>query len=600
MAAILAMVLFSCVESAPAGPVVSLIPAEAIAAVVVESPYKFYAAAEEFWKAAGLDKALGSDLQGLLKKSVPASDQALQVLDFARPWALAVLPGSGGKKTRQVVYLPYRSKPEDLVAKMFGSGSLTLVANAKGYVALSDSEGELSFPPAKSADLSRLSRYPASSIKLWGDPAAIRRATSDSYKPIAEAVRSFVTPPPAAAGLGDPKAATRALGELGLSLLAQLGLADGALEAGASGLTLRGGAAAKAGSDLQKALAAASLSPSALDWAAQVSAASMYGYSWSMDPSLAAGLYGRMMEPLFGSLGLPADIAARASSLQAKWSRAAGSRGAMSMDMDIDAKALAAAKDIKDDDPAAVSGFIKKMLKLKLDLFQEVKDEAGYRALLKGLSADADLLAFSKAYGQALGIAFGIKNQDKKDGAFAYGELGLDFKVVDASKLGGGSDSATVGAVESALAAVGSLAATRWTISGGRFVATSGDLAALKSLAGRKAADKSLASAPSFAAFAKTMPPKTLMVGSLSMRKLMLMVKDILAVSAPQATGMPDPELFGSWYSYMAVDARALSPGFEAGMLIPASDVGALVKSGGALFKSLSSGGGKAGGDGGE
>ena len=53
---------------------------------------------------------------------------------------------------------------------------------------------------------------------------------------------------------------------------------------------------------------------------------------------------------------------------------------------------------------------------------------------------------------------------------------------------------------------------------------------------------------------------------------------------------MPDPSLFGSWYSYFAIDAPvavpgpATGPGIEAGILIPASDIGAIVHSSGALF----------------
>ena len=139
-AAILAAVMSaSCVESAPGGPLTTLIPSDAIAAVVAESPYKLYAAAEQFWKAAGLDKTVGSDLQTLLQKNVPGFDQALQVLDFARPWALAVLPSDDPKKTREVLYIPYRSNPDDFIGKLFGSGAMQVVADAKGYLALSDS-----------------------------------------------------------------------------------------------------------------------------------------------------------------------------------------------------------------------------------------------------------------------------------------------------------------------------------------------------------------------------------------------------------------------------------------------------------------------------
>jgi hypothetical protein len=99
------------------------------------------AAAEAFWKAAGLD----------------VSAEALQILDFVRPWALAMLPSNEPgepSKTRQVLYIPLRSKSDDLV-KRFGLGSMKLIANSNGYAALSADEGELSFPASDIGALAR-------------------------------------------------------------------------------------------------------------------------------------------------------------------------------------------------------------------------------------------------------------------------------------------------------------------------------------------------------------------------------------------------------------------------------------------------------------
>jgi len=443
-AAVLAAVLSaSCVESAPAGPISTLIPSEAIAAIVVESPYKLYASAEEFWKSAGLAATVGSDLQGLLQKSVPNSSQAADALDFARPWALAVVPGdsgaSGAKKTRELIYIPFRSAPEEIVGKL--AGSMKVVAKAKGYIVISDAEGQISFPPAKGADLSRLTRYSASAVKVWGDPAAIRRAASDGYKPIAEAVRRFVTEPPATAasakGPADPAAAAKALGDLGISLLAQLGLADASLELGSSGLTLRVAASAAMGSDLQKVLKVAASAPSALDWAGQIDSSALYGLAWSLDSGLTGGLYQRFSDSLYAGMGLGGDIAAKAAAMQAKWSKAGGPRGAMSLDLDVDAAALSGAKDLKTQDPAAVADFIKKAVRIKFDMFQDIKDEAAYRALLRGFATDPDYLAFSKSYAEAFGLSLAFNSQEKKDGAFSYGEFGMKLKVVEAGDIAG-------------------------------------------------------------------------------------------------------------------------------------------------------------------
>jgi hypothetical protein len=562
--------------------------------VVVESPYKLYAATEEFWKAAGLDRTTGSDLQDMLQKSVPDSAEALQALDFARPWALAVMPSSGPRKTREVLYIPYRSRPDDLVGKLFGSGSLRVIANAKGYIVLSDAEGELAFPPARGADLSRLSSYADSSLKLWGDPGAIKMASSDAYKPIDEAIRGFVTPPPPAPEGGrpvsDPKAAAKALGELGISLLGQLGLADAAIEPGASGLILRIGVSSKSGSDLQKALTAASLAPPVLDRAPSLRTDAMYGYAWSVDPTVVSGLYARLMESLVSSLGLPRDIAFRAAALQEKWAKRTGPRGAMSLDVDIDASAVSAAKDFKSEDPVAIADLIRKMIRVKFDFVQDVKDEASYRALVEGLATDPDYNALTKAYADAFGLSLSIKSQDEKDGAFSYGELGIGLKVVDSAKLAALGSESSKASTEAVLAALGSSVAARWTVSNGSFLATSGDAAALEALAARETAGGGSEADPAFAAFAKAVPAKTFAIGSLSVRKLMKAVSGILAASGSaggsSSPAMPDPSLFGSWYSYFAIDPRAPSPGLEAGFFIPASDIGALVRSGGAFFKS--------------
>jgi hypothetical protein len=600
----------SCIESGPAGPMATLVPADAIAAAIVESPYKLYAEAAKFWKAASLDEVAGGDIESGLLKAEPKLAKLAGLLDFARPWAIAVLPlsaseGGGDKKVRELIYIPYRDEKAQDSEELTGSSDLHLVAKASCYLVYSDIEGEIAFPPAKGADLSRLSRYPASSVKLWGDPMAIRRATADSYKPIHEALRSFVTDPAQAAS---GKASTKALEELLLAFLAQLDLADASVELGSSGMTLRLGASVTRGSDLQKALLVGALAPAALPGAALISSGSMYGFAWSMDPALAVGLSERMYGSLFSSLGLSseaeAEATASAKAIYAKWAKASGPSGAMSFDMDVDAAALASMGDLGADDAQAAALLLKKALRLRFDLFQDVKDEAAYRALLKGLATDPDYQALSKVYAEAFGLSFSMKSQDKKEGSFAYGELATDFEVVDSGKWdeqsegqGAQASSSSKEGSEAFLAALESLAGARWAISGGKFIATSGDVAALKALAARKAAPdarspSSLADDPAFAAFAKTMPPKQLFVGSFSMKRVMSLVESLSKASGDKdasLAGLPDSGLFGSWYSYLAIDSRGVSqaraPGLEMGLLVPAADIGALARSMDALSK---------------
>ena len=619
-AALAALLSFSCVESAPAGPIVQLIPQDALAAVVVESPYKLYAAAEEFWKASGFDKAAGGDLQGLLEKSLPPSSGALDALDFGRPWAVAILPAQtpaeasgsaegavGVKKTRTFVYIPYRSSPEELLKKLLGDSSLVSVAKAKGYIVLSDEGGQIRFPPAKGADLSRLKRFPASSVKLWADPIALRRATQDGFKPIADAARRFATDP-AGRRETDPAAMAAALADFGASFLSQLELADASFEPGAAGIVLRAGVSSAGGSELRETLASAASGPSALDWASLVASGSLFGASWSIDGQACRDLSRQLMEGLFAALGLPAEAAASASALQAEWAKAEGPRGAMNLDLDIDAEALAdlRGREPGSGDPADYSALLAKAFRLKFDLIREARDQAAYRTLLRGMGSDPDFLALSKAYAEAFGLSFSTTSRELKQGAFSYGELGFSLGVADEAKLsslgsGVGAFGSSPAAASTALRAFGAQLATRWTISQGRFAATNGDLAALKALSARKSAAKSLASEP---AFAKTMPPKPVFVGTLSLRKLMALSESSAAAAsssaadseapdaddsaghaAPPTPPALDPSSFGSWYTYLAVDARWGSPGLEAGIFIPASDLGAFVRSGAAPVK---------------
>jgi hypothetical protein len=595
-----AVVTVACVESVPAGPVIPLVPGNAIAAIVVESPYKLFSACEGFWKSAKLDQLIGSGLEDLLTKSVPNAEQAKQVLDFARPWALAALPTATPGKIDAVIYVPYRSDPDAFLAGILGSGStLKVVAKAKGYAMLAESQDVPAFPTAKSLDLKALARYPVGSVKLWGDVNAIYESTKDQYKPIEDAMRGFVTDP-SAAGTGgtglasNPEAMLKTFAELGMSLLKQLKTADAALVLNADGATVRVGASTVAGSELQKTLAKAGKGASALDWASQVDADAFYGLSWAMDPSSTTDFYKQFLNPLLSSLGLKKEVVNSIWAYQDKWMKAAGARGAMSFDFSVDPSAIAGASSMDPNDPAAVADFMKNLMSFKVDALMEVKDEAGYRALLKGYATDPDLKAFMKAYAELFGMEIAFTNADKKDGSFSYGEIGLSIKITDPTKLGvaEGIPESERASVEAALDAVSSMLRMRWAVSGGKCFVTTGEAAELKALAARKAAPKSIAADPSFVAFSKTIPQKPVLVLSMSMKKLMDMAGDV-AGAAGAAGGMQQNPLaglegLGNWYAYVSVDAASA---LELGYFVPASDIGAIVRFGIMMSSQAKSGG---------
>lgn len=582
-----ALVSVACVESAPAGPVLPLIPGNSIAAIVVESPYKLFAACDGFWKAAKLDQLVGSGLEELLAKSIPNAGEAAQVLDFARPWAMAVLPSDDPNKPNAVLYVPFRSKPDAFVEKILGAGSsLKIVAQAKGYAVLAEGDAAPAFPTAKALDLKALSRYPAGSIKLWGDVDALATLAKDGYKPIEDAMRGFVTDPADGAGSGgagalsDPEKALKSFADMGVSLLKQLKTADAALVLSADGFAIRAGATAVAGSELQKSLAKLGKAGSALDWAPQVDSEAFYGLSWAIDPAASADLSKQLMNPLLASLGLKKEAVNGILAYQDKWMKVSGARGAMSFDFSIDAAMIAKASGMGVDDPAIIADLVTKMMAFDVDAVMEVKNEAAYRALMKGYATDADLKAFMKAYEELFGIQMAFTSEDKKDGSFSYGDIGFSLKVTDPTKLGGATGELSESdklAMDSILNAVSSMIRMRWAVSGGKCFITTGESAALKALTTRKAAEKSLAAEPSFAAFSKTIPQKPVLVLSMSMKKLMGMIGDISSGASGGSAQNPLAGLegLGNWYGYLSADGSA---SLELGYFIPAADIGAIAQ----------------------
>ncbi|MDP3179784.1 MAG: hypothetical protein Q8M76_17880, partial [Spirochaetaceae bacterium] len=270
----LALTIAACVDSSPAGPVPSLVPADAFAAILVESPTGLYAAAERLWKAADLRS--GGTFAELVGSLLPDAQAVRESLDFARPWALAFAPAKpGSSKVRSLLYLPYRTEFDPYLAGI--ASSLTVVARASGYMVLSDVDASVEFPPRDGLDLSRLTRYPAASFKLWLDPVAAARRAAGGYDRIERSIRTFVTGQEPAS---DPVAA---MTDMLLAFIEQIPAADAALIPSARGLELRVGASIADGGELAQAFAAAAAMPSALDWADRIEPDRLYSYAWSID-----------------------------------------------------------------------------------------------------------------------------------------------------------------------------------------------------------------------------------------------------------------------------------------------------------------------------
>ena len=599
MVLVLALVLLlsTCVDMAPAGPVLSLVDANSVVAVVIDSPFKLFQALDAFWNAAGIQTVAGSDLGGFLGKNLPDVDAAQNALDFARPWALAVLPLSpGSKETRTIVYLPYRGQSTAYLNKLGAQGSMKLVTQASGYAVFATGDGPVEFPPSHPLDLRRLAAYPAASIKVWADPNLLRRLTMNEWKPMESAAHSFVSGTESGAG-----PALSALEEMGLSLLAQLHAADAAIVPDARGISFRVGATLVPGSQAERLVAEAAAAPSALDWTGQVRADALYGYSWSLEPSATGELYTALATPLLTALGVDSAASSHIAALETRWADAAGARGAAAFDMAIDMNALKGLGG-NQDDPGAISKAIAQGMKIDLELMQEVKDEPQVSRLMRGVGTDADLQAFRDVYRDKLGLDFQLTNSDMNEGPFAYGILRFDFKVTDAAKLSalggekpaeqGGAladaETAAQAGTQAALEALGNILSMKWTVADGRLFATTSDAAALKALATRPAAEPALADDPAFAAFAKTVPATTLSVGYLSVRRLAEFARDIMAQS-PGGSPLAniDPSKLSSWYGYLSATAADSSgpASLETGFFIPASDIMYLIQLGSTMAK---------------
>ncbi len=604
--ALLALLVSACVESSPAGPLVSLVPEGAVFVATIDSPARLVNAAADFWKAAGLSKAFGSELIDFLTKTVPGGGDAERYIDGARPMTLAIIPvGPGSKTTRTVVYVPMRGQ-SDAFLKKLSDESMKLVKQAKGYAVFATGEGELAFPPQKPLDLSRLSRYPAASIKFWADPKALGLISpKDGFKPIETAARDFVSgAPDKAAG---PLAA---LGERGLALLKQLGSADAAIVPEASGLSIRLGASVLAGSEADAILRRSSTGPSALDWAGQLSATALVSSSWSLDPSLIADYSRAFMKPLFSILKMPASTADAIVSLESRWALSAGPRGVSNVDFEINPAAFT---DLKTKDALALAAAIKQGFSIRHEFLIEARDEAGLALFIAGLSGDGDMQAVLKAYADVLGLGIEVRNQDRMAGGFAYGDLGLSFKVLDAEKLAAlGKDGSEAGkaGMDAVLDALGTKFGMRWATAQGKLAATTGDFNELRGLLARPSSASPLTGDPAFAAFAKTLPGKVVSVGSFSTKRLATIVSKLgPALSGNDAKGMPkfDPGSFSAWYGYLSTGAgdaagggnagagpsgpqargpaaTALGSWVEGGFFIPSGDAAALIELASPLF----------------
>ncbi len=185
-AAAVAALLVSCVSSG--GDAARLVPEDAYAALVVDSPAGLFKSAESFVQAAGLDRFTGGKtLQEMFRDEAGGRESfldAVEVLDFGRPIVLTILPDRSGAEpgTGVVLWLPLK-KDKDAFDRLRSSmtGFEGEAAFVGGYAALGLEGPAPSSLPSRTADLARLSAYPADSLKAWINVEALRSDFADDW-----------------------------------------------------------------------------------------------------------------------------------------------------------------------------------------------------------------------------------------------------------------------------------------------------------------------------------------------------------------------------------------------------------------------------------
>jgi hypothetical protein len=607
----IAVLLASCAAGSTGAPSVpALVPAEALAAIVVAEPSRFLAKVGEAWTAAKPSEQSLRDPKTLIEGLLPSIAIAEKVIDPGRPWAFVLLPGEGGGSPHMLVELPYAGDPADFLSAAKESG-LVEVARAQGYLVLGRAEAPpeaLVFPPSKEADLSSLTRWPGEALSLWVGETALAAArdslaklpaaaaSPDKSSGIQGGFRELLDGGAAAPASGDRAdlaaegaalagESEAALKSYASSFLSQIASFSAALVPSKGGLALRFALGATPGGGLSRLISEEAEAPSALPWTARLPAEALYSASWSVDPVFARdlrALSATVTKTLTAALAAPdakesADFDALRELITVyndeadRWTSALGSRGALSLDLDAAAfsKALAStsgAKEGAEPDPALLAAALP-----RVSYLAELRDPEGATAVLQSLPASPALAALLSGL-EARGLPkIGLESKSYAEGDLGWSELAPVF----GAELPPGFEAVT------------SSLRLRWTAGKNTLVMTNAGLAELRDLSTRRTAEASLATSGGFAAMARAIPQRAQYVTALSAKKIAL-----IATSFSGEGRVPgfDPERFGTWVSWILAEktrrgGEVTGALLEAGFGLPAGDIGALAS----IVKNLAS-----------
>ncbi len=585
-AAAAVLLLASCVSSG--GDASPLVPADAYAALVVEAPASLFRSAEDFVREAGLDRfTRGRTLAEILREEAGGKEgfrEASEVLDFGRPMVLAVLPDPNGTEDSPgaVLWLPLKKDKgafERLRAALTGfEGEAAFV---EGYAVLGLKGPAPTALPKKTADLSRLSAYPADSVKAWINVEALRGDFSDRWGSVLkEALRTGEAGIPESGTEDDPDAPYNynernfdwedyegesggtgpmagLLGgaaepaELLKKAAENLRTVDFAVGVDGRGFHFRAGAVPDPDRALGK-LAAAAGPARGIPFLKYLEADSLAGGAASFDP----GALGDFAELYVKALGMEKLLGKKYFDILESSYAAQGADSAFSFDVAVDPDFLEKAG--RAQSPGEISELLERSLAFEAAGAGSLRDREAYRAVLRKLGEGG---LFGEAFRELLGssgLTLGLKVSEGSVEGIPYDSIRID--------LGGEG----LGA-DPSLGAVLDVLLDKLTFHAGyskdRYFLVLGDPAKLPAAVRRDGAVRPLGGDASYKAFAAGLPKETRGVYYLSLKRIFG-----LAAAFTKDEGKLPTEGLDRLFGYFAAAPGRLETGFFLG----AGDIRAL------------------------
>lgn len=573
------------------------VPEDAYAALVAESPQALLQSAEGFVKAAGLDRFL--DGKSVLDKlrDLSAREEGLQEavknLDFGKSFAITAIPDRTGPepKALMVIWLPLKSGATSYAAllktmKDYDGSS----AYVDGYAALCPNGTAPVALPSSTADLTRLSGYPADSLKAWINIEALRTdfregwgtALKDAFQSTQNAGDDLLLSDQGSDELVDPEEPynfnernfdwDEYYGESEDSSLLSSGILGGALDAagflakaaenlkaldfavGADGrgFYLRAGATVNPDRALGKLTAAAGPAKG-VPFLKYLEADALIGAAASFDPRALAGFADLYVK----ALGLEKLLGEEYFDLLKSVYGSVGADSAFSFDMAVDPDFME--KVGRAQSPEEISDVLRRSIAFEASGAGTLRDRQLYRSALKKLEGEG---LFGDAFRELLdstGLSLGFTVAQAAVEGIPYDSIRVNL---------GGEGLGSEPSVKVMLNVVLDKLTTYTGYDKDKYYLVMGDSAKLPAAVRRDGASKPITADKAYSTFASTLPKTTRGVYYLSLRRLLELASPLIKDKSKLPSGELD-----RLYGYFAADTKSLETGFFLG----SGDIRALV-----------------------